>query len=200
MFDGLSFALAGGTALVITGANGIGKSSLLRTVAGLVGLTDGALALDGGDTELSVAEHCHYFGHQNANKTALTVTENLGFWRAFTAGAAPKGFDASVMTPKEALDLLGIAHTARLPAGFLSAGQSRRLALARLLVTARPVWLMDEPTSALDTASEALLLGLMNAHLARGGLILTATHGDLALAPVQTLHLSATDPVETAHD
>ncbi|MHA7775938.1 heme ABC exporter ATP-binding protein CcmA [Roseibium sp. M-1] len=194
VFQNLSFTLESGTALVVTGANGIGKSSLLRTLAGLVPLASGALRVEGGEPDRTPPEHAHYFGHQNAVKQALTVLENLAFWQSFMAPADVPAFSGTALTPLAALELLGIGHTAHLPAGFLSAGQTRRLALARLMVTPRPLWLMDEPTSALDKASEAQLLGLMNAHLKAGGLIVTATHNELALAPTRLLHLQAADP------
>lgn len=191
MFAGLSFSLERGTALVVTGANGIGKSSLLRTLAGLVPLKEGTLSLDGGEEDRTVFEHAHYFGHQDAVKPALTVLENLVFWQSFTASTAADVFPTEVLDPEAALDDLGIGHTASLPAAYLSAGQKRRLSLARLLVSSRPIWLMDEPTSALDTRSEAQLLGLMNAHLEKGGLIITATHTDLAINSIRTLHMEA---------
>jgi heme exporter protein A len=191
VFAGLGFTLAAGHALVITGANGVGKSTLLRTLAGLVPAGEGRLTLEGGEPERSVAEHAHYFGHDSAVKRALTVLENLEFWRDFTAPARPQGFSGKALASREILDRLGIGHTANLPAAYLSAGQTRRLALARLFVSPRPIWLMDEPTSALDTASEAQLLGFMNGHLADGGLIITATHSRLALSPAAALHLSA---------
>jgi heme exporter protein A len=193
VFQDLSFTLESGTALVVTGANGIGKSSLLRTLAGLVPLAGGSLRIEGGLEEGTAAEHSHYFGHQNAVKPALSVLENLTFWQSFTAPAVTAGFKGAGLSPHEALEALGIGHTADLPAGYLSAGQTRRLALARLLVTARPLWLMDEPTSALDKASEGRLLELMNGHLGVGGMIVTATHTDLALAPLQELHLRTAD-------
>lgn len=200
MFQGLSFELEGGTALVVTGANGIGKSSLLRTLAGLVPLAGGTLGFDGGEDDRTPAEHAHYFGHQTAVKPALTVLENLAFWQGFSAPARPAGFAGDSLSPAAALEHLGIAHTADLPAGYLSAGQTRRLALARLMVTPRPLWLMDEPTSALDTASEAGLLVLMNAHLAAGGMIVTATHTDLALTPRTELHLRSGAPADLPLD
>jgi len=179
---------------VVTGANGIGKSSLLRTLAGLVPLAGGTLHLENGEADRPFFEHAHYFGHQNAVKPALTVLENLVFWRSFTAGVDAHPFHGPSDSPEEALTTLGIGHTAHLPAGYLSAGQTRRLALARLLVTPRPVWLMDEPTSALDTASEAQLLGLMNAHLEAGGMIVTATHTKLGLTNTRELHLRTAAP------
>ncbi|MET1415959.1 heme ABC exporter ATP-binding protein CcmA [Roseibium sp. HPY-6] len=200
VFQNLSFSLEQGTALVVTGANGIGKSSLLRTLAGLVPLAEGTLQLEGGDPDKLPHEQAHYFGHQDAVKGALSVLENLGFWQSFTSRCDAKGFSCTPQAPADALQTLGIAHTAQLPAAYLSAGQKRRLSLARLLVTPRPVWLMDEPTSALDKASEGQLLGLMNAHLAAGGLIITATHTELVLDSVKTLHLKAVEPVEQVRE
>ncbi|MEO1114154.1 MAG: heme ABC exporter ATP-binding protein CcmA [Pseudomonadota bacterium] len=194
VFQDLSFAVEQGEALVVTGANGIGKSSLLRTLAGLVPLASGTLRLDGGLPDLLPAEQAHYFGHQDAVKPALSVLENLHFWQSFTAPCEPGGFSGGKSTPLEALETLGIGHTAQLPAAYLSAGQKRRLSLSRLLITPRPVWLMDEPTSALDKASEQQLLGLMNTHLEKGGLIVTATHTELTLDRIRSLHLKAADP------
>lgn len=194
VFQDLSFTVEKGEALVVTGANGIGKSSLLRTLAGLVPLASGTLRLDGGLPDLLPQEQAHYFGHQDAVKPALSVLENLHFWQSFTAYCEPGSFSGGRCSPAEALETLGIGHTAQLPAAYLSAGQKRRLSLSRLLITPRPIWLMDEPTSALDKASEQQLLGLMNAHLENGGLIITATHTDLALDRIRTLHLAASDP------
>lgn len=191
MFENLSFSLDQGTALVVTGANGIGKSSLLRTLAGLVPLANGSIRLTGGDDDKPAHEHAHYFGHQDAVKPALSVLENLEFWQSFTAPAPVGGFLADQRKPIQALEFLGIGHTAHLPAAYLSAGQRRRLSLSRLLVTPRPLWLMDEPTSALDNKSEQQLLDLMNGHLTSGGQIVTATHTKLKLAKTQVLHLEA---------
>ncbi|WP_434056122.1 heme ABC exporter ATP-binding protein CcmA [Roseibium sp.] len=194
VFQDLSFTVEKGEALVVTGANGIGKSSLLRTLAGLVPLASGTLRLDGGMPDLMPQEQAHYFGHQDAVKPALSVLENLHFWQSFTASCEPGSFSGGRCSPGEALEKLGIGHTAQLPAAYLSAGQKRRLSLSRLLITPRPIWLMDEPTSALDKASEHQLLGLMNAHLENGGLIITATHTDLSLDRIRKLHLEAGDP------
>ncbi len=198
VFQNLSFSLEGGTALVVTGANGIGKSSLLRTMAGLVPRAKGEIRMEGGEADRPPQEQVHYFGHQDAVKPALSVLENLNFWQSFSAPSSGEGFSGRPTPPLEVLQTLGISHTAHLPAAYLSAGQKRRLSLSRLLVTARPVWLMDEPTSALDKTSEKQLLGLMNGHLAAGGLIVTATHTELALDKTQILHLQAADPA--AHD
>ncbi|MEP3045543.1 MAG: heme ABC exporter ATP-binding protein CcmA [Roseibium sp.] len=193
VFQDLSFKLDSGTALVVTGANGIGKSSLLRTLAGLVALVKGEIRLENGDAEKPAHEHAHYFGHQDAIKPALTALENLHFWQSFSSPASGANFSGGATPPMQALETLGIGHTAHLPAAYLSAGQKRRLSLSRLLITPRPVWLMDEPTSALDKASEQQLLGLMNGHLADGGMIVTATHTELALDKIQVLHLEAAE-------
>lgn len=195
MFQNLSFSVDRRTALTVTGANGIGKSSLLRTLAGLVPLAHGSIRLEDSEDDKPVHEHAHYFGHQDAVKPALTVLENLEFWRAFSAPVQTDWFSGAARSPLAALDTLGIGHTAQLPAAYLSAGQKRRLSLARLLVTPRPIWLMDEPTSALDKASEHNLLNLMNAHLEDGGLIIVATHTELALDNCKELHLEATESV-----
>lgn len=177
----LSFAAEAGTALVVTGANGAGKSTLLRLIAGLLRAVSGEMALEGGDDELTIAQQCHYFGHQDALKPHLTVAENLGFWRAFSGVPA--------LGVADALDRVGLARLVDLPAGYLSAGQRRRLAFSRLLVTARPIWLLDEPTSALDAASEARLLEIVGEHLDGGGLVVAATHLALPFARMATLRL-----------
>ena len=198
VFSRLSFALEGGVALVVTGPNGVGKSSLLRTLAGLVPLAEGSLSLEGGQQETTVAEHSHYFGHQSAIKPALSVEENLLFWQAFTAPVAGFGYTSEAINPSVALDLMGIGHTANLPAAYLSAGQTRRLALARLFVSPRPIWLMDEPTSALDASAEKQLFTLMNDHLAKGGMIITATHTPLEIEPLTKLRLEPLPAEELA--
>lgn len=179
----LSFAAEAGVALVVTGENGAGKSTLLRLLAGLLRPVSGHLAIDGGDAELTIPQHCHYFGHQDALKPQLTVGENLAFWRAFFGVA-----DAEVFA---ALDRVGLARLIDLPAAYLSAGQRRRLAFARLLVTRRPIWLLDEPTSALDAASEARLLEIVGDHLDAGGLVVAATHLVLPFARMDGLRLGA---------
>jgi heme exporter protein A len=174
VFAGLGFELAGGEALAITGPNGAGKSSLLRIVAGLLPSSAGTLDLEGGDPEVSIAEQAHYLGHRDALKSPLTLHETLTFWQAMLGQAA--------FHPMAALERVGLIHAADLPSGYLSAGQRRRLALARLLVSYRPLWLLDEPTSALDKESEAMFSGLVSEHCAKGGLVLVATHMPLGFA------------------
>jgi heme exporter protein A len=173
VFADLSFEAAAGEVLAVTGANGSGKTSLLRLVAGLLIPAEGSIALDGGEGELTLAEQAHYLGHRDALKPALSVMENLGFWRDFLGG--------DVGDAGESLAAVALDHAAHLPAAYLSAGQRRRLSLARLLVARRPVWLLDEPTAALDVAGQDLFAGLMRDHLARGGLIVAATHGPLGI-------------------
>jgi len=182
VFGGVNFAVASGEALTVSGRNGAGKSSLLRMVAGLLRAAAGRIVLDGGDPELSVGEQAHYLGHQDALKPSLTVAENLRFWSDFLGGS-----DAST----EALAPVGLAMLADLPAAYLSAGQRRRLSIARLLAVKRPIWLLDEPTSTLDAAAQVRLADLMRTHLAGGGLILAATHGALGLDGVRELRLDS---------
>lgn len=177
----LSFEARAGVALVVTGSNGAGKSTLLRLIAGLLHPVSGAMRIDGGDPDLTIPQQCHYFGHQDALKNQLSVRENLGFWRDFSGVAGESVLDA--------LDRVGLARLIDLPAAYLSAGQRRRLAFARLLVTKRPIWLLDEPTSALDAASEARLIEIVGEHLDAGGLVVAATHLTLPFARMEGIRL-----------
>ena len=183
VFAGLSFAVGGGEALLVTGRNGAGKSSLLRMIAGLVHVAAGQLALDGGEAEASIAEQAHYLGHQDALKASLSVGENLTFWIEYLGG--------SRTAVPAALEAVGLAPLAGLPAAYLSAGQRRRLSIARLAAVERPLWLLDEPTSALDAPSQERLAGLMRAHLGTGGMIVAATHGPIGLDAPRELRLGA---------
>ena len=187
VFRDVNFALGAGEALAVTGPNGAGKSSLLRLAAGLLRPAQGRLALEGGDTELSIGEQAHYLGHQDALKPSLSVAENLRFWGRFLGSTVPTGAGKD----GAALAAVGLEALVHLPAGYLSAGQRRRLSLARLLAAPRPIWLLDEPTAALDAAAQRMLAELMRAHLAAGGLILAATHGPLGLEKAAELQLGA---------
>jgi heme exporter protein A len=172
IFSDVSFDLGPGEALVVTGRNGAGKSSLLSILAGRLHPEHGSVAV--GDVgERTLPECLHLVGHRDALKAALTAAENLAFARNLLGDPA--------LSPREALDSVGLAHAASLPVAYLSAGQRRRVALARLLVAHRPLWLLDEPTSALDAASQEVLLALMKRHLAGNGLIVAATHQNLGL-------------------
>jgi heme exporter protein A len=181
IFNSVGFSIGSGGALTITGRNGAGKSSLLRMVAGLVRIGGGSLALDGGNKEKTISEQAHYLGHQDALKPSLTVAENLGFWARYFGGD---------LVP-DALETVGLLAVADLPAAYLSAGQRRRLAIARLLAAARPIWLLDEPTAALDREGQDMLARLMLQHLTDGGLIMAATHGSIGLDRSQELRLGA---------
>ena len=130
--------------------------------------------------EATIGEQAHYLGHQDALKPSLTVAENLDFWARYLDGGA---------TITAALDAVGLGSIASLPAAYLSAGQRRRLSIARLVAVERPLWLLDEPTSALDAAAQTMLAGLMRNHLAGGGMILAATHGPIGLDGAKELRL-----------
>ncbi|WP_075214193.1 heme ABC exporter ATP-binding protein CcmA [Mongoliimonas terrestris] len=187
VLDGVGLTLGPGEALLLTGPNGVGKSTLIRALFGLVRPEAGRIRLEGPDVEEpdEVAPRCHYLGHRDALKTALTVAENLAFWRRFLGDP---GLEVDA-----ALDRVGLLDLSDLPAAYLSAGQRRRLAIARLIAVRRPIWLLDEPTAALDAASEATLLALMAAHLAAGGSLLAATHLALPLSGARRLALTPAD-------
>ncbi|PDT06249.1 heme ABC exporter ATP-binding protein CcmA [Rhizobium chutanense] len=187
IFANISFHLRAGEALVLTGRNGSGKSTLLRVVAGLLRPEKGTVILRDGEgrEDRHPGEASHYLGHRNAMKNELTVAENLEFWRVFLGNPGTAGLP--VEDAAEAVGLSGITH---LPFGYLSAGQQRRIAFAKLLVAHRPVWILDEPTAALDASADRLLAGLIEAHLAKGGIVLAATHQPLGLENVQEMKMT----------
>jgi heme exporter protein A len=167
LFSGLSFSLAPGRVLLLRGPNGVGKTTLIRTLAGLMRPEAGSIAIAGRDAEERPGTDMHLLAHLSAVKARLTVLENLAFWRVINGG------DGDIAA---ALDIVGLRRIADLEAGHLSAGQTRRLALARLIVSPRPIWLLDEPTAALDAEGEKLVARLIDAHLAQGGCCVAATH------------------------
>lgn len=182
VFGPVDFSLGQGEALIVTGENGSGKSTLLRVVAGLLPAASGTARLDGAE-DGSIASAAHYLSHQNAMKTALSVNENLDFWRDFHG--------EPFLTNEEALDEVGLGDLGHLPFGYLSTGQRRRVSIAKLLVSYRPVWLLDEPTAGLDARSERRFSALMGAHLEDGGIIVAATHIPLGIEGAKALVMGA---------
>ncbi len=166
---------------MIVGRNGAGKSSLLRMIAGLICISAGRLELTGGEVDITLPEQTHYLGHLDALKPSLSVRENLRFWADYLGDS-----DAAIESALAVVDMVPLAD---LPAAYLSAGQRRRLSIARLVTVPRPLWLLDEPTSALDASSQDRLAGLMRHHLAGGGIILAATHGPIGLENARELRM-----------
>lgn len=174
VFADLSFSVAAGGALLLRGPNGSGKSSLLRCMAGLLLPITGVQSWDGQSVAQDLETHrarLRYLGHQDAVKTALTVAENLLLWQSLYR-------DRNTDAVGAALERLGVLHLADLPARLLSAGQRRRLALARLLVAPAPLWLLDEPTNALDDDGLARFARIVAEHRERGGMTVLSSHGD----------------------
>jgi heme exporter protein A len=191
--DGVSFRLGAGEALVLTGANGSGKTTLLRALAGFLRPVSGSIVVGDGSGERERGELVHFVGHHDGIKTHLTVAENLAFWGAYLGDVPDNCTDDGPVDAgarlEAALKRFALSGLADIPAGYLSAGQKRRLGLARLAVAARPVWLLDEPTVSLDTASVALLAAAVDAHVADGGIAVIATHQPLGLTKAQEIRL-----------
>ncbi len=180
VLEGVSFRLAAGGALLLRGPNGAGKSTLLRVIAGFIPLAAGGLLWRGEDALADFSAHARriaYLGHQDAVKPGLTVAENLLF-------AASRGGDLGA-----ALAAVHLAPLADLPARFLSAGQRRRLAIARLTLAGAPLWLLDEPGNGLDDTALATLGALSDAHRAAGGMVIAATHHDLPFLDAAVIEL-----------
>ena len=174
VFARLDFSLAAGEMLVLRGANGSGKSTLLRVMAGLTPVLSGEIRWGDGTIQADRLAHnsrCQYVGHQDALKPVLTVRQNLQLWQSLRNGTRER--------IDKALERLGIAHLMDLPARLLSAGQRRRLALARLAAIPAPLWLLDEPATALDADGTTRLQRVLRDHLADGGRVVLSSHGEV---------------------
>ncbi|MBF0129148.1 MAG: heme ABC exporter ATP-binding protein CcmA [Alphaproteobacteria bacterium] len=193
VFTGLSFALGAGDALVLLGPNGSGKSSLLRVMAGLLSPAAGGLFRDGREVRDDPESHgaaARYVGHLDAVKPVLSVAENLTFW-AILHGVDGAAAEAAVAG---ALERFGLSRLASVPGKLLSAGQKRRVNLARLLLSPSDLWLLDEPTTALDKASIRTVEAVLAEHRARGGMVVVSTHADIALGGFATLQMDEYAP------
>ena len=186
IFNGVTFKVSAGEALVLVGPNGIGKTTLLRTLAGFLPAVAGKVHVEGGEVNASVGEQSHYVGHLNGVKYALSVNENLHFIAKFLSDVPEQEY---VEQAEAAGDALGLTDLADVPAGYLSAGQKRRLGLARLLCAKRPVWLLDEPAVSLDTNSQAILARMVAKHLEEGGIVVSVTHTPLGWTTATTMNL-----------
>jgi heme exporter protein A len=179
VFTKLNFELNAGELMELRGPNGAGKSSLLRLLAGLNTPAAGNVVLENGEMDATLAEQAHYIGHAEANKPALTVSENLRFWAQFLSGDKDQlrlsTFNLDALADDQAM--------------LLSAGQKRRLALTRLVIARRALWLLDEPTVGLDAASLVQLQNLIKKHLGEGGMVIAATHAKLGVKAARELQL-----------
>ena len=183
VFKDISFEISSGQALQITGLNGSGKTSLLRIIAGLIRFPSGQISYTDCNGEANLSKFCHYFGHSDSIKPALSVSENLNFWRSIMGN--------QIETISNSLETLGLSHLEKISASYLSTGQKKRLSLARLLVNKRPIWLLDEPTTSLDSNAMNTLTTIMTDHVNSGGILLVTTHSPLNLINAKELLLGA---------
>lgn len=179
IFKSVSFTAGAGELVLLKGRNGSGKTSLLKLIAGLLRPVEGDVALSGGQNDLTIGQQAHLIGHGLALRSGLTVLENLAFWTSFLGGGDAAG----------GLEAFGLSPLAHLPAGVLSAGQQRRLSLARLAAIERPIWLLDEPSVGLDRASLKQLNLQMRSHLGAGGIIIAASHGEFEIPSARRIEL-----------
>jgi heme exporter protein A len=191
IFADLSFEVEGGKGMLLTGPNGAGKTTLLRTLASFIEPAEGTIRLEGGDPERELAEQCHYVGHHNGIKHSFTVGENLDFLAAYlgAGGNEGEGGAADSERRQRAIATFGLEGLEDIPAGLMSAGQKRRLGLARLVLVERPVWFLDEPSVSLDVASVEVLAGVVTRHIAAGGIAIAATHVPLGLDFTEQLRM-----------
>ncbi len=183
IFRSLNLSARSGQAIVISGPNGAGKTTLLRCVAGFLAPESGSVTVKSGAGEAVPSEQCHYIGHLNGIKSALTVAENLAFFADFLGG--------SRVEAARAAGHMALGGLEDIPAAYLSAGQKRRLGLARLICARRPVWLLDEPAVSLDTASQGLLANAVASHLDGGGIVLAVTHAPLGWSKAETAEFAS---------
>lgn len=181
LFNSLCASLTPSQALIITGGNGAGKSTLLRIIAGLLPACQGDVWLETDEGTVGVAAYSHYLSTHNAMKPSLSVYENLKFWQDFH-GIPLYDID-------EALELVGLYNIDHLPYGYLSTGQKRRVSIATLLCSHRPIWLLDEPTSGLDSRAQAMFAAVMRYHLQKGGMIVAVTHIALGVEDDANIHV-----------
>ena len=187
VFSGLDFKLAGGESLVLVGPNGSGKSTLLRLLAGLIKPTAGDLIWNGEGIIEDLEAHCgrlQFLGHCDAVKPVFSVAENVSFWASVMNG----GSDVK-QTTVNALKMFEISHLADIPGRFLSAGQKRRVNLARIVTSPAPLWLLDEPTTSLDKETILILENIISRHCENGGIVVISTHNEMRLPNCQVLDL-----------
>ncbi len=196
IISGLSFHIESKEGLLLTGPNGSGKTTLLRALAGFIEHDAGTVRLEGGADEAEVGEQCHYVGHKNGIKHGFTVAENLDFWLDYLGGAEDDTGQGKRSCRDTALETFELTNLLDIPAGMLSAGQKRRLGLARLVMVKRPVWLLDEPSVSLDVHSVKILAGVVEEHIRGGGIAMAATHIPLGLEFNRTLQLGIAQETE----